>query len=171
MKTKTILLSLTFWFLFVIPIKSQDRIDSLLTDNFSDLKNVNLYDLFYDFKDVLKKACAQTPTSNYFQVINQGKGLCLISQARIDLQVFINNYLFIKKENFSVTLFYEDTKFIFLVNHEGDGGYFKGDLDGHIVLNSVFMSNDRFRPMTKNEILYFHEKILKALYLTKESIK
>jgi len=158
-------------FLLGPSLKSQDRLDSLLTDNISDLNDVNLYDLFYEFKGTLKKACAQTPISNYFQVIIQGKGLCLISQPRAGLQVFIDNYLFTKRANFSITLFYEDSKFIYLVNHEGDGAYFKSASDGYIVLNSIFMSNERFRPMIKNEILYFHERILKALYLTKTSIK
>ena len=171
MKTKKIFLTLIFFLLIGSSIKSQDRLDSLLTENLSDLNYVNLYDLFYDFKGVLKKACTQASTSNYFQVIKQGKGLCLISQPRTGLQVFINNYLFIKRGNFSITLFYEDSKYIYLVNHDGDGAYLKSDSDGYIVLNSIFMSNERFRQMTKNEILYFHERVLRALYLTKAFIK
>lgn len=171
MKTKAIFLSLIYLFLLGPSLKSQDRLDSLLTDNISALNDANLYDLFYEFKGTLKKACTQTPTSNYFQVTKQGKGLCLISQPRTDLQVFIDNYLFTKKDNFSITLFYEDSKYIYLVNHDGDGAYFKSDSDGYIVLNSIFMSNERFRQMTKNEILYFHERVLRALYLTKAFIK
>lgn len=170
MKTKIAFCLLFFWLILGASTRAQDKLDSLLADNLSDLNNANLYDLCYDLRGTIKNACNNNvQTSDNFQTMKQGRNLCLISWARIHLQVFIDNYLFSKKKNFSISLLSDDVKFVYLVNSGGDGGYFKSDPLGYLVINSIFMSNERFLPMTKDEIVYFNERVVKALFLTKKA--
>jgi hypothetical protein len=170
MKKKLLVLLPIIWLLLSATTKGQDQLDSLLTENSTDLENVNPYDLCFCFKDLLKKACDQVQTSDHFQVIEQGKNLCSISYPRLGLQIFIDNYLF-RRKNFSISLFCDKKKFAYITDEKGNGGYFKSDPQGYLVFNSIFMGSDRFLPLTKNEIIYFHERILQALRLTKQALQ
>jgi hypothetical protein len=168
MKTKIALICLFVGLYLQFPAQAQDRLDSLLIDAGSSPDQVNPFDLCYEFKGLLKKACGEVRTNDNFQVIEQGRNLCLISQARTRLQIFIDNYLFKRNRGFSVVLLYDEKKYIYVVDAKGNGGYFKNDERGFLILSSIFMSNERFAPMTKEEIAYLNERLTKALYLTKK---
>ncbi len=168
MKTKIALICLFAGLIFLVSAQSQDRLDSLLIEAGSDLNNANPYDLCFEFKEILKKACDRVQTNDKFQVIKQGKNLCSINHARTRLQIFIDNYLCKKRQGFSVVLLHDEKKYIYATDAKGNGGYFKNDERGFLVFNSIFMGNERFSPMSKEEIVYLNERLIKALCLTKK---
>lgn len=164
MKTKIIFLMMSIGIFLGTAAQSQSRLDSVLVDNLADLNSVNLYDVCYEFKDLIKQSIGRVITADNFQVLGQGKNLCLISHPRTHLQIFIENYLF-KKEKFSIVLLNDDQKFVYLISQDGNGGYYKKNQDGYLVFNSLFVGGDLFMPMNRNEIAYFNERFLKSLRL------
>lgn len=163
MKTKALFLSFC-WLALGAFAQPLSRLDSLLADNLAALDELNPYDLCYEFRGVFKKSCGRVSGGN-FRIASPGKNICLISQPRVGLEILISNYLF-RKKDFSISLLSGDRKYVYLVDNDGDGGYYKNDPDGYLVINSIFMSTERFLPMNKNEIMYFHERLAKALQLT-----
>jgi len=145
-----------------------DQLDSLLIESLSDPGAINLFDIFYQNKKVLGKALDCSAFNGNLQIVEQGENVCLISNSREQTQIFISNYQ-MKQKNFSIILFTSEKKFVYLVNRDGDGGYYKNDADGYLVLNSLFIGADRFKPMPSEEICYFNEKIVKFLYLIKKA--
>ncbi len=159
---KKIIPFLLCWFMLGASAQTSQP-DSLLAANLASLDEINPYDLCYEFKDVLKKSCDRITKDN-FSVIDQGDNLCLISQPRFHLQILIDNYR-LKRKNFSVSILLEDEKYIYWENRDGNGGYYKNDPDGYLVLGSVFLTTERFRPMSRAEIRFFNERLVRALYL------
>jgi hypothetical protein len=148
------------------PTATSDQLDSLLIESLSDPGAINLFDIFYQNRKVLKKALDCSPFNGNLQIIEQGENICLISNVREQTQIFISNYQ-MKQKDFSIILLTGDKKFVYLVNRDGDGGYYRNDIDGYLVLNSLFIGANRFKPMPSEEICYFNEKIVKFLWLVK----
>lgn len=145
-----------------------DQLDSLLYESLSDPSSADLADIFFQVKGMMDKAKDYSFLNGNLQVLDQGNDICLISNARERLQVFISNYR-VKPRDFSVVLYNDEEKYVYLINKNGDGGYYKNCSEGYLVFKSLFMSNERFRPMSANEIFYFNERVIKLLYLIKKA--
>lgn len=147
---------------------NSDQLDSLLCESLADIESTDLAEVFEQSKEMLDKARDYSFFGGRLQVVDQGRDICLISNCREHLQLFVTNYLF-KPKDFSIVLCVDDKKYIFKIDKNGDGGYYTNSPDGYLVFKSLFVGNEKFRPMSTTEIFYLKERVLKLLYLIKKA--